>query len=125
MEKRSLVYYNAFDIPSHYGMRTQTHKIVHYDKPDQWEVFDLVSDPSELKNLANDPKHKELFENLRAELLALKQHYGDTSDKTAKHIPQKTPRPVRKKPQPLNKRKRPAILETPKKSKPKKNPSMG
>ena len=36
---------------AHYGVRTATHKLIHFWKKDQWELFDLVKDPDELHNL--------------------------------------------------------------------------
>lgn len=35
---------------------------------DQWELFDLQNDPHELKNLANDPQHQSVLEDLKSKL---------------------------------------------------------
>ncbi len=54
---RTSMYYRYYHDPgdhntrAHYGVRTLTHKLIHYWKKDQWELFDLAADPSELHNL--------------------------------------------------------------------------
>ena len=34
----------------------------------EWEFYDLVADPNETRNLANDPAHKIIFEDFKAQL---------------------------------------------------------
>ena len=54
------------DVPTCYAIRTNTHKLVKYpNAPEFTEVFDLVADPYEIKNLAADEK---LTSKLDAEL---------------------------------------------------------
>lgn len=65
------------DTRAHYGLRTTTHKLIHYWRKDAWELFDLRADPDELANLAGDPRHAALFENLKRELARAKQAVGD------------------------------------------------
>ncbi|HEV2066246.1 MAG TPA: sulfatase [Thermomicrobiales bacterium] len=77
-------------VPAHYGIRTQTHKLIYYygealgttnsidqPTPPEWELFDLASDPQELRNVYDDPAHVETVAALRDELYRLKAHYGD------------------------------------------------
>jgi len=53
-------------VPTLYGMRTESHKLVLYPgKPEWTEVYDLAQDPYEIRNLAGDP---ELREGLEGEL---------------------------------------------------------
>ena len=60
------MYYRYYHDPgdhntrAHYGVRTATHKLIYFWKKDQWELFDLVSDPHELHNLYGQPGHDEL-----------------------------------------------------------------
>ena len=48
---RTSMYYRYYHDPgdhntrAHYGVRTSTHKLIHFWKKDQWELFDLVNDP--------------------------------------------------------------------------------
>ncbi len=80
---RTSMYYRYYHDPgdhntrAHYGVRTLTHKLIHYWKRDQWELFDLAADPHELKNLYQDPAQQPLIATLKAELLRLKKELKD------------------------------------------------
>jgi arylsulfatase A-like enzyme len=80
---RESMYYRYYHDPgdhntrAHYGVRTRTHKLIRYWKTDQWELFDLVSDPLELSNLYGQPGQGELTAQLKAELFRLKDALGD------------------------------------------------
>jgi arylsulfatase A-like enzyme len=80
---RQSMYYRYYHDPgdhdtrAHYGVRTRTHKLIRYWKTDQWELFDLVTDPSELHNLYGQPGHEALTAELKAELFRLKEALGD------------------------------------------------
>ena len=80
---RQSVYYRYYHDPghhntrAHYGVRTPTHKLIHYWKINQWELFDLVNDPNELHNLYGQPGHEALTTGLKAELVRLKDALGD------------------------------------------------
>jgi len=83
------VYYRYYHDPghhntrAHYGVRTATHKLIHYWRKDAWELFDLVTDPTEQHNLlfdeaeATSPAVAKVFAELRAELVRLQKHYRD------------------------------------------------
>jgi arylsulfatase A-like enzyme len=60
---------NAFPTtPTLVAVRTTTAKLIKYPGHDEWtELFDLAQDPYETKNLAGDPKHRELLARLSAE----------------------------------------------------------
>jgi arylsulfatase A-like enzyme len=81
---RTSVYYRYYHDPghhntrAHYGVRTATHKLIHYWKKDAWELFDLVRDPTEQKNLANDPAQAGKVAELKAEIVRLQKQLGDT-----------------------------------------------
>jgi len=80
---RTSMYYRYYHDPgdhntrAHYGVRTRTHKLVYYWKKDQWELFDLVHDPSEMNNLYGQPGQDELTKTLKAELARLKAAVKD------------------------------------------------
>ncbi|MGI8605200.1 MAG: sulfatase family protein [Verrucomicrobiales bacterium] len=80
---RSSFYYRYYHDPGHHhtarhaGVRTQTHKLIHFWKKDQWELFDLVSDPDELKNLYGQPEQESTTAALKAEMLRLKKELKD------------------------------------------------
>ncbi len=78
-------------VPAHIGIRTETHKLIHYygealgttasidiPTPPEWELFDLATDPMELSNVYHDPANAELVSALAADLERLKTEAGDT-----------------------------------------------
>jgi arylsulfatase A-like enzyme len=90
---RTSFYYRYYHDPGdhntarHYGVRTETHKLIYFWKLDQWEMYDLVHDPDEMHNLYNDPAQQETVAKLKAELLRLKKEVKDDdqfADKTPK-----------------------------------------
>jgi len=89
---RTSYYYRYYDDPSehntraHYGVRTLTHKLIYYWKINQWECFDLVHDPLELKNIYNDPSQAETVAGLKQELYRLKKEVKD-DDQFADKLP--------------------------------------
>ncbi|MCX6883118.1 MAG: DUF4976 domain-containing protein [Verrucomicrobia bacterium] len=89
---RTSFYYRYYHDPGnhntrvHYGVRTDTHKLIYYWKKDQWELFDLQADPHELRNLYNDPQQKPTIEKLKVELARLRKELND-EDKFADQLP--------------------------------------
>ncbi len=80
---RTSMYYRYYHDPGdhntrrHYGVRTETHKLIYFWKKDQWELYDLVKDPNELNNVYNDPAYREMAEKLKAEMYRLKKELKD------------------------------------------------
>jgi arylsulfatase A-like enzyme len=86
---RTAMYYHYYEFPGahsvarHYGVRTDRYKLIHYypheRRPDmnQWELFDLESDPNELQNLYGKPEHAELTKELKQRLEDLRTKYKD------------------------------------------------
>ena len=80
---RTSWYYRYYHDPgdhntrAHYGVRTETHKLIYFWKKDQWEMYDLVKDPDELHNLYNDPTQKQVVAKLKTELYRLKKELKD------------------------------------------------
>jgi arylsulfatase A-like enzyme len=80
---RTSMYYRYYRDPGHhntrqhYGVRTMTHKLIHFWTKDQWELFDLRNDPFELHNLYGQPGHERISESLKGELSRLKRELGD------------------------------------------------
>jgi arylsulfatase A-like enzyme len=70
-------YYSHFETEPHYGVRTYTHKLIYFNKIDQWELYDLVSDPNEMNNLYENPDYKQVAEDLKKELNHLQAELGD------------------------------------------------
>ena len=82
---RSSIYYHYYEYPSvhmvarHQGVRTERWKLVHYYPFDEWELFDLASDPDERTNLFGRPEHAAAAARLAVELGRLQAQYGDTT----------------------------------------------
>ena len=80
---RTSMYYRYYHDPgdhntrAHYGVRTRTHKLIHFWKKNQWELFDLVNDPHELHNLYGEPGQAALTATLKDELAKLKRAVRD------------------------------------------------
>jgi arylsulfatase A-like enzyme len=73
------------NVPTLFGVRTTTHKLVNYPNHPEWtEVFDLAADPYEIKNLASDVA---LTAKLEAELDRLMKTVGYTVPQEANKPP--------------------------------------
>jgi hypothetical protein len=86
---RTSIYYRYYHDPGHHntaahlGVRTATHKLIHYWKQDAYELFDLRQDPGEQRNLlfspddAAKPEVVAKFAELKAEIARLQEQYQD------------------------------------------------
>jgi arylsulfatase A-like enzyme len=89
---RTSMYYRYYDyagahrVQQHRGVRTTRHKLIYFDKIDQWELFDLATDPHEVKNVYADPAYAAVVSELKAELGRLKQELKD-EDQFADQLP--------------------------------------
>jgi arylsulfatase A-like enzyme len=84
---RNSIYYHYYEYPSvhmiprHYGIRTERYKLMHfYQFGNEWELYDLQSDPDELQNLYGKKGTGKLAANLKKQLRDLQKHYEDDSD---------------------------------------------
>ena len=81
------IYYHYYEFPhgwhdvrAHYGVRTDRHKLIRfYGESDFWELYDLASDPAELRNVYGQPGYEEVRQDLHRRLEALRQDLGDMS----------------------------------------------
>ncbi|MDB4583062.1 sulfatase [Draconibacterium sp.] len=92
-EWRDAVYYTYYEHPSahqikrHYGIATDRYKLIHfYYDIDEWEMYDLKTDPSEMKSIYNDPKYAEVQKQLHKQLEELRDYYGDSDENNQKFI---------------------------------------
>ena len=81
---RDAIYYHYYEYPKwhmvqpHYGIRTKRFKLIHfYYSMDQWELYDLDSDPNEMNNLYENAKYKNLIGALKKKLKDLQVSYKD------------------------------------------------
>jgi arylsulfatase A-like enzyme len=90
---RDAIYYTYYEYPSvhmvkrHYGIRTERYKLMHfYYDIDEWELYDLEKDPSEMVNVYNNPEYQTVQEELHNRLSELRTHYGDSDSLDQIHI---------------------------------------
>ncbi len=89
---RTSYYYRYYHDPgdhntrAHYGVRTETHKLIYFWKKDQWELYDLRKDPGEMRNIYSDPAQRPVIAKLKTELYRLKKELRD-DDQFAKQTP--------------------------------------
>jgi arylsulfatase A-like enzyme len=80
---RASIYYRYYHDPGHhdtrqhYGVRTPTHKLIYFPGLNQWECFDLILDPSEMRNIYNEPTAQPIVTNLKQELARLRKELDD------------------------------------------------
>ncbi|MDG2397203.1 MAG: sulfatase [Flavobacteriaceae bacterium] len=86
-EWRDAIYYTYYEYPSvhmvkrHYGIRTDRYKLIHfYYDIDQWELYDLEEDPSEMNNIYNKAKYSEIQNRMHTRLDDLREKYGDSDE---------------------------------------------
>jgi len=92
-EWRDAVYYTYYEYPSvhmvkrHYGVATERYKLMHfYYDIDEWEMYDLQTDPQEMKNIYNDPAYADVQQMLHGRLTELRTQYGDSDENDQKFI---------------------------------------
>ena len=90
MDWRRSIYYHYYEYPSvhmvprHNGIRTNRYKLLHFYQFDEWEFYDLKSDPDEYNNLYNNPEYQSLVKRMKNQLNQLEKKYEDDSDMTVK-----------------------------------------
>jgi len=77
---RNSVYYayygaSAHHVPEHYGVRTDRYKLIYFPNTDEWNMFDLDVDPSEMNNIYDDPANAVIAQALAAEYVRLREDY--------------------------------------------------
>ena len=87
---RNSIYYHYYEYPSvhmvprHYGIRTERFKLMHFYEFDEWEFYDLKTDPDELTNLYENPKYAKRIAETKLQLSQLRKDYDDTGDVSKK-----------------------------------------
>ena len=80
------MYYHYYEYPEphrvapHFGIRTEKYKLIRFYGPhNDWELFDLTKDPTEMENLYANPSYKKIKEDLQKQLVQLAVQYKDTA----------------------------------------------
>lgn len=81
---RKSLYYHFYEYPAehsvvrHYGVSTDRYKLIHfYYGMDEWELYDLQNDPTEMNNLYGKTGYEAITAELKAELTKLQTLYDD------------------------------------------------
>jgi arylsulfatase A-like enzyme len=84
VEWRDALYYHFYEYPAehavkrHYGVSNDRYKLIHfYNDIDHWELYDLLNDPYEMRNLYNEPVMKPIVEKMHKMLNKLQKEYDD------------------------------------------------
>ena len=90
---RDAIYYTYYEYPSvhmvkrHYGVRTERYKLMHfYYDIDEWELYDLEKDPTEMINLYGQKEYEEVQKKMHLRLSELREKYGDSDTLDQMHI---------------------------------------
>jgi arylsulfatase A-like enzyme len=89
-------YYHYYEYPGshmvkrHYGISTERYKLIHYYYDiDEWELFDIKTDPLEMKNVYNDPAYASVKDDLHERLKKLMIKYKDSDELAKSFLPVK------------------------------------
>jgi arylsulfatase A-like enzyme len=82
---RSDFYYEFFEHPDadhcvrkNRGVRTKRWKLIQFwEQPEEWELYDLATDPDETRNLFKNPNSAARVRELRARMTELRRQLGD------------------------------------------------
>lgn len=80
---RTTFYYHYYEFPGvhhvrrHYGVTDGHYKLIRFYEPDvdEWELYDLASDPHELTSVYSKPAYADVQNRLTAELARLRKQY--------------------------------------------------
>ena len=84
---RDAVYYHYYEYPAvhmvkrHYGIVTREYKLAHfYHDVDEWELYDRLNDPNEVRNVYDDPDYQEIVGKLKSQLQEMRTKYKDSEE---------------------------------------------
>lgn len=86
---RTSFYYHYYEGPpaehsvaEHYGVTDGRYKLIHYYKLNQWELFDLETDPDEMQSVYDRPEYADEQARMAEELKRLRHELDDEGDST-------------------------------------------
>ena len=82
---RDAIYYfysgeETHQVAAHDGVRTARHKLFYLPRTDEWQLFDLVKDPQELRSVHADPAYAEILAAMKTRYHELRENYGIPED---------------------------------------------
>ncbi len=80
---RLYLYYHFYEykadhtVLEHLGIRGDRYKLIYFYTVNEWELYDLKTDPDEQKNLIKLKSYQKTFKQLKTELMKLRDEYDD------------------------------------------------
>lgn len=80
---RPYLYYHYYEysrdhtVIPHMGVRGDRYKLIYFYTVNEWELYDLRTDPNEQHNVVHSASYKNIFERMKAELIKLRDLYDD------------------------------------------------
>lgn len=80
---RHNLYYHFYEykadhtVLEHLGVRGERYKLIYFYTVNEWELYDLLKDPQEQKNLIRSAAHQKILADMKQELLKLRDQYDD------------------------------------------------
>jgi len=80
---RHNLYYHYYEddadhtVLKHLGVRGERYKLIYFYTVNEWELYDLKTDPNERKNLINSVAHRAVLDAMKKELLKQRDLYDD------------------------------------------------
>jgi arylsulfatase A-like enzyme len=76
------LYYHFYEnqehkVAKHIGVRTDRYKLIWFYENNEWELYDLEKDRTEMKNVYGQPSYKKVQEMMTKKLEELKEQYKD------------------------------------------------
>jgi arylsulfatase A-like enzyme len=82
--KRANLYYHFYEykadhtVLQHLGIRGERYKLIYFYTVNEWELYDLQTDPNEQHNLIRSKEHQPVVERMKKELVQVRKQYEDT-----------------------------------------------
>jgi arylsulfatase A-like enzyme len=77
--RKSLLYtyyeYGEHRVPQHFGIRTDSYKLIHFPRSKEWNLFDLKKDPQEMRSIHDEKDYADIRASLEKEYLRLREFY--------------------------------------------------
>ncbi|MBL7744267.1 MAG: sulfatase [Chitinophagaceae bacterium] len=80
---RKYLYYHYYEfgkdhtVIPHVAIRSDRYKLIYFYTVNEWELYDLLYDPAEQKNLIRSSNHQAIVNQLKTELNKLRDQYDD------------------------------------------------
>jgi arylsulfatase A-like enzyme len=80
---RKYVYYHYYEsggehnVAKHIGIRSDKYKLIYFYENNEWELYDLQKDPTEVNNIYNAPAYQQIQDSMKTELQTQMKKYKD------------------------------------------------